>query len=640
MKRLIPVLCLAAGLVVWFAGCTVSEKGSLLPDQPPVTTLTVAPLEGDTVNHYIELRWSASDPDGDVVAFKLQVDSLPRITTTARDTTIGFPAPNNGEIVQHTFAVSAIDDNGMEGSAASRMFYTVNFSPGASFDPDGSVPNTANVGPGFRMTVAAADSNPSTMLFAISVDDTLDFIWSPDSAFLFADPRLHKYPDDQTVVGVDDDGDGRVDEELENRDAHGNRIDDDHDGRLDEDTRGLFPEHVRVVPNDELTPGAHTIYARVMDAGGALSPIISRTVTVLADRAPTMDQTVSGTYNGRDIYADGSVYFVHNVEAKLVFRATAAQYRGEINGYAYYAARLDSVRGDSVMSNFDFWSSSPEVTSQGLPVGEYEIRMVARDIAGALSDTITYVLRIVSQRLTTNIIIVDETRNGTGGPGSPTDAQVDDFYASIFDGLNWTQVDYDQGPVTPNKIKDAGVIMWHADDKTDIKLADNARILGEFLDKGGRLILSGWDVLGAFAIGAGDSVEYLTSSFAYNKLHLFGAARNTSAAPRTSIGLQGVDGNPSCFVDSTKLPPSWHGALDKVWTFDPRGENRVVGVLAVINPGANPYEGRPVGYVYDLSFRVAVFGLPFYFCYQEQVYDLMRVQGGIVDQMLAGLQGP
>ncbi len=640
MKRLTPVLCLVVGLVAWFAGCSVSDKGSLLPDQVPVTTLTVAPLEGDTVNHYIELRWTATDPDGDVVAFHLKVDDQLLTTTSSRDTTIGFPAPNDGEIVQHTFTVSAIDDNGMEGPAASRMFYTVNFSPVAAFDPDGSVPNNANVGQGFRMTVAFVDSNPSTIMYAISVDDTVNWVWSPEAAFLFADPRLHKYSDDQTVAGVDDDGDGLVDEELENRDANGNRIDDDHDGRLDEDTRGLFPEHIQVVPNDELVPGPHTIYARVVDAGGALSPIISRTVTVLADQTPTMNQAVTGTYDGRDIYADGSVYAVHNAETKLVFSATAAQYRGEINGYSYHAARLDSVRGDSLISNFDVWSSSPELVFQSLPAGEYEIRMLARDIAGALSDTNTYELRIVNQHLSTNVVIVDETRNGTGGPGSPTDAQVDDFYASIFDGLSWTQVDYDQGPVTPNKIKDAGVIMWHADDKTDIKLADNTRIIGEFLDKGGRLIISGWDVLGTFTLGAGDSTEYLSTSFPYTRLHLFGAARNTGAAPRTSIGIQGIDNYPSCFVDSTKLPPSWHGALDKVWTFDPRGETRVLAVLAVNDPGADPYEGRPVVYVYDLSFRVTVIGLPLYFCYQEQVHSLMRDPGGIVDQMLAGLQAP
>jgi hypothetical protein len=649
MARSTPFLLVLVGIVIWFAGCKVKDQGSPYPDQPPITTLTVAPLEGDTVNHYIELRWTASDPDGDVVEFKLSIDDHPLVSTTTRDTTIGFPAPNNGEVIEHTFSVSAVDDDGLEGPAASRTFYTINFSPVATFDPDGSVPNNANVGSGFRLTIASADSNPSTMRFGISVDDTVSWIWSADSAFLFANVRLHKYADDSTVVGVDDDGDGSIDEELENRDIHGNRIDDDHDGRFDEDTRGLFPEHVTIVPNDRLlTPGAHAISARVVDAGGALSPIIVRTVTVLADRVPTMDTTVVGTYGGADVYRDGSVYYAHGEETKLVFHATAAQYRGEINAYSFGATKFhidanqgsDSVIVDSVLAEFAYWVSSPELTFEDVPVGDYSVHMVARDIAGAVSDTASYTLHIVEQHLSSKIVIVDETRDGTGAPGSPNDQQVDDFYAAVFAGLDWTQVDYAQrGALTPYDLKDAGLVMYHADDRADLRLTENTGILSTFLDKGGRLILSGADVLGPFATGS-DTLVFSATSFAYSKLHLFGGIRNF---PRTGTGFAGVSGYPSCRIDSTKLPTSFHGALERLWTFDPRGETLPVGVLTVSNPDTNALDGLPAAYIYNLSFRVAVFGVPLYYCQQDEVYNLFRNPNndpafiGIVEQMLTGL---
>ena len=334
MKRSTPLLFALIGIVVWFAGCSVTDEGTPYPNQAPVTVLTYVPLGGDTINHYVTLYWSATDEDGDVVAFRVRVDDHAPVITTRHDTTIGFPAPIDSEVVYHTFAVSAIDNEGLEGPAASDSFYTINFVPTVAFDPDGSVPNGANVGTGFRVTVESADPNPSTLQYCLRLDDSTwndgaGWNCSPNFVFLFASSVLHERPTDLTVVNEDDDGDGRIDEERENG------ADDDGDGAIDEDTQGLFPENTAIVPNAGLTPGAHTIYARVIDAGGAVSPAAMRNVTVLANQVPTMDTTTTGTYGGDNVYPDGSVYFAQNVETQLTFSANAAIYRGEINAYRY-----------------------------------------------------------------------------------------------------------------------------------------------------------------------------------------------------------------------------------------------------------------------------------------------------------------
>jgi hypothetical protein len=39
--------------------------------------------------------------------------------------------------------------------------------------------------------------------------------------------------------------------------------------------------------------------------------------------------------------------------------------------------------------------------------------------------------------------------------------------------------------------------------------------------------------------------------------------------------------------------------------------------------GVNPLENHTAAYFYDLSFRVAVFGVPLYFCKEDQVTPLM-----------------
>jgi hypothetical protein len=580
------------GVVIWFGGCTVSDKGTPLANQLPSAVLTFAPQDGDTVNHYIPIHWAGNDPDGVVAGFLLilgdSTGARDSVFTTSYDTTIAFAAPEDSVVVFHTFEVRAIDNEGafspIDSASNWREFYTVNYKPTAVFVNAGSVPNGASVGTGFRMTLKGSDPNPSALTFCVAIDTAANWICSSDSIFLFGSPTLD-----------------------------------------------VQPEHTVLVPNDALTTGqSHIIYARVMDAGGAASSVISRTVNVEADHVPTLDTTVTGTYAGTNIYGDGSVYYAQNSETHLVWTANALAYHGEINAFRHQI-------GDSAWSR---WISSSEIVFSDLPVGDYRMIVVARDLAGTLSLPDTFTLRIVEQHLTTQIVIVDETRNGTGVPGSPNDVQVDAFYDSLFTGLNTDHIDYSvQGYVSPLNLKDAGVVMWHADDKAEFRLADNTRILREFLDRGGRLILSGWDVMAPFSSTL-DSVFFLTTSFSYTKLHSEWAVRNTS---RTGTGFSGDHNYPGCQVDSLKVPASWHGTMDKLWTFRPRGEAIVIGRLTVSDPGTNPLVGRPAAYIYDLSFRVAVFGVPLYFCYTDQVYNLFRDPGndpnfvGIVDQMLAGL---
>ena len=46
------------------------------------------------------------------------------------------------------------------------------------------------------------------------------------------------------------------------------------------------------------------------------------------------------------------------------------------------------------------------------------------------------------------------------------------------------------------------------------------------------------------------------------------------------------------------------------------------------------YENRPTAYYYDLSFRVALFGVPLFFCREDQVTLVMQ---SLVPHMMEGL---
>jgi hypothetical protein len=241
--------------------------------------------------------------------------------------------------------------------------------------------------------------------------------------------------------------------------------------------------------------------------------------------------------------------------------------------------------------------------------------------------------------LSDSVIVVDETADGNGNPGSPNDAQADQFYANVLLGWNTRQIDYAThkvGPtsyVSPYDLRNAGVIVWHADDQANLQLDDNTRILGEFLDRGGRLIISGWDVLGAWSGGTTDTIMSFSSThFARKYLRLYEGRRN---AARTTLGFDGNGEFPGCRIDASKLPASFQGRLPKCWSFQPSGECLILGRMVVSDSLTSPFQGRSTAYLYYQSFRVATFGVPLYFCVESEVRTLMEA---VMPWMLQGLQ--
>jgi hypothetical protein len=290
------------------------------------------------------------------------------------------------------------------------------------------------------------------------------------------------------------------------------------------------------------------------------------------------------------------------------------------------------------------------VDTTALPAGVFAFEFRARDVANVVtSDTARFVVSLVVQHLSRNIVIVAETRNGNGSPGSPHDTTVNAFYERVVGALSpsvpFRTIRYTGDPTRPGQyispfdLKDAGLVVWHADDRSDIFLNDNLTVLSAFLSKGGRFVLSGYDVLNRFPFITNDTVTF-ASGFAFDDLRLFAGYRNTA---RTTEGFKvipwpGATGLPdSCLIDSTKLRPNFHGILDNCWTFQPRGECVTFGRLAVTSPDSNRFSDRPSCYYYDLSFRVALFGVPLFFCREDQVTPIMQA---LIPHMMEGLSEP
>jgi hypothetical protein len=582
-KQFLSIL-IAAVVVMLLSSCKTTDPGSPFENQPPTTAITSAPQNGTTVNHFISIHWAGNDGDGEVDGYNMFIDGELVAYTLRTDSSISFAAPATGDLVSHTFKIQAVDDDGdVDPTPPEIQFFTSNTAPTCIFSGDNSVGPNANVGQGFQIRLEATDANRSGIWYSLSLDDTSSWTeWSQDSIYMFADLAL--------------------------------------------DT---FPSHVISLSNAALTEGAHTMYARCRDSGLALSPIVSRTVNVALDHAPTAPIVVARYNSGLasdSLYPDGSIYQQLNAELALSYESSAFSYRGLIHSYRYRDT-------DGMWSE---WEIEPSLILTNLPVGEYSFAFQARDLAGVESDTTSLFINLVQQVLSDSVIVVDETRNGNGAPSLPTDEQVDVFYASLVDGYKVRNIDINDrqdtdGLVTAGDLKDVGLVIWHADDWSEpYYLDDNRRVLAEYMQRGGRVIFSGWNILGA--MGTTTAREYGGTDFEYRYMRLFEAERDGATVQKVT-GLSSENGFPAVSVDGTKLLPSWAGAINRTWTFNPRGECTIIGRMATNDPSY--FQTGEVGaYYYDLSFRCAVFGLPIYFLNQAEAQALFAV---LMPRMLTGL---
>jgi hypothetical protein len=159
------------------------------------------------------------------------------------------------------------------------------------------------------------------------------------------------------------------------------------------------------------------------------------------------------------------------------------------------------------------------------------------------------------------VIVVDNTLDGTGAPFSPPDEDVDEFYSDILVDYNvvasW---DANDSVEAGRYIRDYdvgiySVVLWHTDIRGGELAETDTTAMRKYLEGGGNLWLSGWQVLGSLT---GESRPYFVfeeSSFVSQYIGI-DSALTTSTGDQDFIGAAGLlDGFPDVYVDSAKVFP-------------------------------------------------------------------------------------
>ncbi len=217
------------------------------------------------------------------------------------------------------------------------------------------------------------------------------------------------------------------------------------------------------------------------------------------------------------------------------------------------------------------------------------------------------------------ILLVDETRDGNGQPGNPSDAQVDDFYHALLHGFSFTDWDAsDLGVPLAGDVGPYSTIVWHADDYSQQQVSTALPGLANYLGLGGRLWLVGWKPMFGLMNETGTyPYTFTAGQFCYDQLRLVRAEQS----PRQDFtGATGQAGYPSVSTDSLKMIPAMHGRLPYVdvplpWDADT--------VMTFASFSGDSFQGKPVG-IRSLADpgRFVFFGFPLYYMKEDEARAL------------------
>jgi hypothetical protein len=218
--------------------------------------------------------------------------------------------------------------------------------------------------------------------------------------------------------------------------------------------------------------------------------------------------------------------------------------------------------------------------------------------------------RVVS--LDQGILIVDETADGDGSLGSPTDEEVDAFFESLLENFDHESYDViDQGSIGLADLGAYSVIVWHGNDLNDQGTAYGIlEDLAKYLDYGGKFFYNGYRPARAFANNNSITATYSPGEFIYDYLKI-GSSEN-SLLSRFNKAEADLYDYVDIWVDSSKTLPALDYHLRNIETIGaaPQGEE----IYLFQSGSGGSFDGEPVGVEYDgTTFKTVVLSFPLYY---------------------------
>lgn len=215
------------------------------------------------------------------------------------------------------------------------------------------------------------------------------------------------------------------------------------------------------------------------------------------------------------------------------------------------------------------------------------------------------------------VLVLDETYDSSGIPLFPTDLQVDEFYHNLLQGFKFKQ--YDVAQEKTLTLADLGAfstVIWHGNDFVDFSFPQNSQqILKEYLDHGGKLLITSYNITKAFGKNFTFPKNFSPGEFIYDYLKIRKAENKPLGR---MIGAKSVvEYYPSLYVDTTKTLATYNYHLlniEAIYANESAIETFLYDTYYDSTTMLGNLKGKPVSVeYYGPDFKVVVLGFPLYF---------------------------
>ncbi len=359
------------------------------------------------------------------------------------------------------------------------------------------------------------------------------------------------------ILGVDDDADGKTDEEL------ANGVDDDGDELIDEDTdsppdwpcddngddnTGYDPEpYVDEDPRDGYNNDLDELidedepdvprWCMALGGRGAWTLWLEATSDTVQFSTDSLGQAQPHTFEVKALDND----YAESEPASIVlnastFRPVPAIVRGPADG----ATRFSLAQPTSTWPGVEYelggsdihrdiyyniiedgrvaqwshrvdegpwtpWSADSLVYLYGLSEGDHTFEVRCRDDAGAISDSIAMrILNVLIPTLDETVLLVDDTGRPIGNVRDDGAFYMDSLFVAYSpDSIQTPEEETESRAITHEELQRVRLLVWYKGDLSERRnLEANERILTEYVRIGGKLWLDGFELTGAFGYEA------------------------------------------------------------------------------------------------------------------------------------------
>ena len=365
---------------------------------------------------------------------------------------------------------------------------------------------------------------------------------------------------------------------------------------------------------------------RAVDNDGDVDPEPAEKVLYTTRTAPPISKILSPAKNSTLLVVDHLTDWWAGV--LLVFSAVDPTKGGKVVDYAWSAdgGTWNWMTDTSVYI-------PPEKFRQPLD-GMHLIKVTARNntnLVDPIGDSVS--VRLMIPPFDRKILIIDETdefNNPFITRGIP-DSTTDRFYAEVFPGSD--EWDFKKDGMPPREVLvHYELVVWHADDVPaavphKISAPNNIAVFTDYLNVGGKFLMSGWRILKSFAYYNNFPFTFPRGTFVYDYLHIYTVDETQIIGD--CLGGAGKPGSFSDFsVDSVRLAFfPYDGKLAQVNLI-----TKMAGFTDILysykNADNSPfvtYRGRPIalryyGSVYD----AVVLGFPMYFVEKDDAKRMAK----------------